>query len=357
MSEEKNKQILISVDTATILKIISVVLFSLLFISVIDSLAQPLKLIFVSIFLALALNPAVSWIASRLKSKSRVRATGAAYIMVLTFLVSFFLLVFPPLFSQTVSFLKTVPTTLQEVKNEDSSLGSLVKRYQLEAEVDELSNDIGQRLKNSSGKLVSTAQAIGTTIVSIITVFVLTFMMLVEGPKWLKKFWELQPKANRRHRKEVASKMYDVVTGYVNGQLFIALIGGMFAFIALVIASSIIDVQINAVALAGIVGLFALLPLIGTILGSIIVIISCLFVSLPLAIVMAVYFLIYQQIENITIQPYIQSKKNNMTPLMVFVAAILGVGLGGILGALVAIPIAGIIKVVIEDRHFNTLDS
>jgi predicted PurR-regulated permease PerM len=149
--------------------------------------------------------------------------------------------------------------------------------------------------------------------------------------------------------------MYKVVTGYVNGQLLIALLGGTFAFVALTITSAIYDAAINSLALAAIITLFALLPLIGTTLGATIVVFSVLFVSVPMAITMAIFFIIYQQIENVTVQPLIQSKHTKMTPLMVFVAAIVGAGFGGFLGALVAIPVAGVIKVVVEDRYQKSL--
>jgi predicted PurR-regulated permease PerM len=352
-----NKQINIAIDSSTIIRIFVLAIGTLLALSFINEITKPLVLIFVAFFLALALNPAVSWIAERLKSRSRVRATGAAYLMVSTVLIGFLVLVMPPLIKQTVDFVRDVPSTLEDVKSEDSAVGRFVQRYNLEPEVDEIASEISSRFKvaDASQPVLSTAGAIGATIVSIVTIFVLTFMMLVEGPAWLDRFWALHSKHKRKHRKEMAHKMYKVVTGYVNGQLLIALIGGFFSFVALVIASNIYDASINSIALAGIVALFALLPLIGTTLGASIVVLATLFVSMPLAITMAIFFVVYQQIENVTIQPLIQSKNSNMTPLMVFIAAIVGVGFGGLLGALVAIPIAGIVKVIVEDKYQKAL--
>jgi predicted PurR-regulated permease PerM len=123
----------------------------------------------------------------------------------------------------------------------------------------------------------------------------------------------------------------------------------MFAAITLFILSKIFDAPVNAIALGGIVGLFALLPLIGTTIGAVIAVLACLLVSMPMAIAAAVYFVIYQQIENVTIQPYIQSRSNNLTPLSVFIGALIGVGFGGFLGAVVAIPVVGCIKVFLDD--------
>jgi predicted PurR-regulated permease PerM len=333
----------------TIVRVILIIVATLLALNFFHNIARPLVLIFVAFFLALALNPAVSWITHRLKSKSRARATGVAYVVVLTVLISFFSLVIPPLVRQTVEFIQDVPQSLRSVQNQDSSMGRLVRRYNLDEQVDGLSADLANRFKDVRQPVLSTAGRVGSTIISTITVLVLTFMMLVEGPFWLNRLWELQPASKREHRKKLALKMYRVVTGYVNGQLLIALIAAGFALVALLISSTVMNESVNAVALAGIIALTGLIPMIGNTIGASIVVLVCLFSSLPLAAVMAVFFLIYQQVENVTIQPYIQSKTNELTPLLVFVAALLGIGFGGLLGGLVAIPVAGCAKILIED--------
>ncbi len=349
MKRTTDRTITVTVESRTVLRVIALVVAAVLTLGFISQVTQPLVLILISFFLALALNPAVSWIAHRLKSKSRVRATGAAYVLVLAFLISFFSFVFPPLLKQTVDFIKSVPDTVQEIKQDDSSFSRFVYKYNLNEEVDQLSDDYANRFKDLGKPALSTAGKVGSTLVSAVTVMVLTFMMLVEGPAWLKSYFAALKPGHRKHHKILADRMYKVVVGYVNGQVFIAALGGFFASIALFISSQILDVNINAIALGGIIALFALLPLIGTILGSIIVMLSCLFVSWPLALVMAIYFVVYQQIENVTIQPYVQSRSNTLTPLLVFVSAILGVGLGGVLGAFLSIPAAGCFKVIIDD--------
>jgi predicted PurR-regulated permease PerM len=144
--------------------------------------------------------------------------------------------------------------------------------------------------------------------------------------------------------------MYRVVTGYVNGQFLVATIGATFAVVALTISTTVFNVDtINPIAFGGIVFLLGLIPTIGVIISTAIVVIFSSFASIPLAITMLVYFIVYQQIENATIQPYIQSRANELTPLVVFSAAIIGIGFAGILGAIIAIPIAGCIKVLFDD--------
>jgi predicted PurR-regulated permease PerM len=343
----------IELDTGSLIKAIAIVIGALLLLSFVKTISHALILIFISVFLAMALNPAVSFIASKLKSRSRAAATGLAYLVVLLFLVGFFALVLPPLFRQTVDFIKDVPSTIASFQASDNTLSKLVNDYDLNDQVSQFSADFKDQFKDLGKPVLSTAGRVGSTVVSVITVLVLTFMMLIEGPVWIKRFFEAQPKNEREKRKRIAQRIYKQVTGYVNGQVLVASIAGVFAFIGLVIAGSIFDSSINEVALAAIIALFALLPLIGATLGAIIVIFACLLVSLPLAITMAVYFIIYQQIENITVQPLIQSKSSNLTPLIVFTSALIGVSLGGLVGAFVAIPTAGAIKILLEEYYLN----
>lgn len=351
MSEHEKKDFVVKIDTATVIRVLYIVLIGLLLFSLLDKIIQPLILILVSFFLAIGLNPIVSWIAGKLKSGSRTVATGFAYIAVVAFLGTFFALVFPPIVKQTVDFVKEVPNTIQDLRKNNQSVSNFVEKYNIDEEVNRFTDDFSSRFTDLGRPVLSTAGKIGTTIVSIIVVFVLTFMMLVEGPVWFDKYIKTLSLSKRERQRKNAKKMYKVIVGYVNGQVLIAALGGFFATIALIISSQIMDVTVNSIALGGIAALFALLPLIGTTIGAILVVLSTLIVSLPLAIVIAIYFIIYQQIENITIQPFIQSRSSSLTPLIVFVSAIVGVALGGILGALLAIPAAGCIKVLVNDYY------
>jgi len=349
MAKQTQQAIPVTIKTVTIIRALILLAGALLAVLFLKNILHPLLLIFISFFLALALNPAVSKIARKLPSKSRVHATGVAYIVVLLFLTGFISFVFPPLVKQTVDFIKEVPDTIQDFKRDDSAVNKFVHKYNLDRQIDNFTDDFGSRFKNIEKPALSTAGKVGSAVINTITVLVLTFMMLVEGPMWLQRFWKIQQPSKRAHRQELAQKMYRVVTNYVNGQVFIAALGGTFASIAIFILSQIFDAPVNAIALGGIISLFALLPLIGTILGSVVVVLACLLVSAPLALAVAIYFIIYQQIENVTIQPYIQSRGNNLTPMIVFIAALLGVGFGGVLGAFIAIPAAGCTKILVEN--------
>ncbi len=356
MAIDKNNEVKFNIESKSVVKTILIVFAALLLAALIKVTSHALILIFFSFFLALALNPAVSWIAKRLKSGSRVRATGIAYIIVLGLLITFFALVIPPLIRQTIDFIKDVPQTVNSFTADDSAFSKFIDRNHLNDQVNSLTQDFGNKFKNLQEPALSAAGAIGNAFVSTITVLVLTFMMLIEGPSWFEKILAIQPKNKRQARKNLALKLYRVVTNYVNGQVIVSFIAGSFAFIALTIASNVYNTSVNTVALAAIIMLFGLLPLIGATIGAVLVVLACLLSSTALAITMAIFFVVYQQVENLTIQPYIQSKTNSLTPLIVFVAALIGVSIGGLLGAFIAIPTAGCIKIFVEDYYSGRQD-
>jgi predicted PurR-regulated permease PerM len=347
----------VSISNDTIIRVILIGLATIIGFRLISSITHILTLIGVSFFLALALNPAVARISRALNIKSRAAATGMAYVFVMAILVMAAVLVVPPIVKQTTDFLRDIPQTINNFQAGDTSLSRLIDRYDLSDQLRNISDDIGSRVGDLTGPALSTAGRIGGTILSTITVLILTFMMLVEGPYWAKKIIDMQPKNERERRRKVATRMYRIVTGYVNGQVLIAAIAACFSAIALFIGNSLADTSVNPIAVAGIVFIFGLIPMIGNTLAAAIVVIFCLFSSPGLAIGMAIFFLVYQQVENATLQPYIQSRNNDLTPLLVFLSAILGAAVGGLLGALAAIPVAGCLKVLFDEYVADRLPS
>jgi predicted PurR-regulated permease PerM len=350
------KNIQISITTHTIVKSVVIVGVLALLMRFIGNIVTPLRLIGIAAFLAIALNPTVTWISRKTKIKSRIAATAIAYLVVVFIIAAFSMLVIPPLVKQASQVAGSIPTSIDDIRNQNTPIVRFINDHQLTEQYTQLVSGIKDNLQVMEKRAVSTLSTVGGAIISVITVLVLTFMMLVEGPEWMERFWLMQPKSELDERKLLVHKMYRMVTGYVNGQFVVATIAASFALIAMLIASTVFGVTINVVALALIVGLIGLIPMIGNTLAAIIVVTVCLFVSVPLAITMAVFFLVYQQVENVTLQPYIQSKYNELTPLTVFVAALIGVGAGGFLGALIAIPLAGCLRILLIEFYGHKLN-
>jgi predicted PurR-regulated permease PerM len=335
----------ITISNRTIVRVLVVVLISFIVVKFIIKVDHALELIFFAFFLSLALNPAIRGIAKWLKIKSRSLATAIAYLFVIVFLTVFIALVVPPLVRQTINFARDIPQTVNNLQHSNSPAGRFVKHYKLESQIHNLSQYLKSHVSNLKEPVISTATKLGDALISALVIFVLTFMMLVEGPEWVDKMSKVKFFADNKWRVDIVRRMYKIITGYVYGQVLLALISGGIALIALVVTSSLLNVSVNSVALAGIVVVTGLVPMVGHVIGGAIVVLACLFVSWPLALIMAIFLLVYQQIENVTIQPYLQAKYNELTPLLVFASALIGIAVGGLLGAFVAIPAAGCLRV------------
>jgi predicted PurR-regulated permease PerM len=350
---QPSRQVTVNVTNRTIIRTILLVLAAVLLYKFADRVSHILTIIFASAFLAAALNPVVNWIKRSLRIKSRTRATAVTYLTVVLVLVGFFALITPPLVRQTRDFIKDVPATVESFQQSDSSIATFVRDNNLDDQLSEASKNFASQYSDFGGTILDTGKRVAEALISILAVFVLTFMMLTEGPKWIKAFWRVMPSKNRERHQKIAHNIYKGVTGFALGQITLAMVGGFFAFVALTIASDITNTSINAAALAGIVAVFALIPIFGTLLGAVIVVLVCLLSSVSLALIMLVYFIVYQQIENHTLQPVVQSRLTRLTPMTVLIAALLGVGFGGILGAIVAVPTASAVKILIEDYLEN----
>ncbi len=251
-------------------------------------------------------------------------------------------------------WLDTAPTFVSDLRNSDSEVGTFIQRYNLEGQIDSFSNDLSGRLQGIAGSAVSVITSIGSSTFALLTVLVLTFMMLVEGPRWVRVGEQLIPKRRREHARELSRAMYKVIKGYVNGQVTLA----AMAAILILPVLFILDIS-YPVALMVVVFVCGLIPMVGHTIGAIIVTAVALFTSPLSAIIVLAYYVLYQQIENYLIQPKIQSNSTNMSPLLVFSSVVIGVNFGGLLGGLVAIPIMGCVRILVIDQltRRNILES
>src|SRR6266542_5005010 len=181
----------LTVSSRTVVRVLLLVVVTMLGIATVQKASHALLLIFTALFLALALNAPVHWIAQRIPGKrkgNRSIATAISFLLVILVLGGFLASVVPPLVRQTSSFIASAPKLVEQAKDENSSVGKLVKRYNLEPQIQDFSNELGHRLQGVSGKAVSTVASIGSSVFALLTVLVLTIMMLVEGPRWLRVF-------------------------------------------------------------------------------------------------------------------------------------------------------------------------
>ena len=355
--DKKTNEISITISNRTLLRIFAVTLIFLVLLAAVRQASQALVLIFTAFFLALALNAPVQWLAQHIPGKrrgSRSLATSLLVVLVLAFLTAFTASIVPPFVRQISGLVDNVPALVNDLRDDNSGFGRLIQRYNLESQVDAFSADLSERLKGVSGTAVSVVASIGSSTFAVLTIVVLAFMMLVEGPRWVSIAEELVPERHREHVAELSRAMYKVIKGYVNGQVLLAAI----AAVLIVPVLFILGVS-YPIALMVVVFVCGLIPMVGHTIGAIIVTLVALFTSPVTALIVLGYYILYQQIENYLVQPRIQANSTNMSPLLVFMAVVLGVNFGGLLGGLVAIPIMGCIRILVIDQLIrrNILES
>jgi len=350
LSRSKQKhlgRVEITISNHTVVRVLALVILSFMFLAVLKKATHPLILIFTAFFLSLVLNAPVHWLAQRLPGKrrgNRTLATGISFFIIISLLLGFIASWVPPLVRQTSNFIDAVPGLVENLRDENSGIGRFVRRYNLEDQVDKFSGQLGDRLKDISGTAVPTLTRISSSIFSVLTILVLTFMMLIEGPRWIAFAKRLIPPQRLPHVEQIVSDMYAVVKGFANGQVLLAALAALFILVPLLILK-----VSYPVALMVVVFICGLIPLVGHTLGAVIVSTFALFNSPVVALIILIYYITYQQIENYVIQPKVQANSTNMTPLLVFSSVIVGVSFGGLLGGLVAIPVAGCLRIALVD--------
>lgn len=198
---------------------------------------------------------------------------------------------------------------------------------------------------STSGGVVSFFSGIFTSIFAFFTIIVFTFFIVLESPRWHEVIWRYQDPKKREHRKHLYARMQKTVSGYIGGNLLTSIIAGVATVIFLTILGNP-----YAVALGFIVLILDLIPMFGALIAAIIsVAVVLVYGGVTPAIVTAIFFIIYQQLENNILQPYVFSKTVDISPLVAGVAAIFGATLAGLVGALVAIPIAASLQILVKD--------
>jgi predicted PurR-regulated permease PerM len=187
---------------------------------------------------------------------------------------------------------------------------------------------------------------IASTVAAVVSIIVLTFLMLLEGPKLLTGGLNALPVGRRTRVERVGRDCARAVTGYMAGNLVISLICGLLTYVVLLV---------TGVPYAGVIAVFVaiadLVPLVGATVGAVIAAAVAFLHSVPAGIAVVVFFVIYQQLENHLLQPVVLSRTVKINPLAVLVSILLGVEVAGILGALLAIPVAGIVQVLLRDLY------
>jgi predicted PurR-regulated permease PerM len=324
----------------------------LLILTSIATLSTIITYIGAALFLALGLDPAISWLERR--GFPRWGAITIVMTGVGLLVAGLVLAVVPIIVDQVSQLIDELPRIIARVSSEDW-IEALREQFP-QVPIDEISAQITNgltdfftnpdKLSELAGGVLQVAVAIGTGVFAVVIVFILTLYFAASLNAMKRATYQLVPASKRARFADLTEQITQSVGRYVLGQASLAAVNGVLSFIFL----SIIRAPFPAV-LAFLAFLFSLVPLVGTLTGSIVIVLVCLIPGLgsPLtALVAAIYYVVYMQVEAYLLSPRIMNRAVKVPGALVVIAALAGGSLLGILGALVAIPIAAAILLIIK---------
>ena len=333
------------VPIRTILASIGLVLLTVVALMVVQRLERIIGLLVVAGFLAVVLTPPVDFLV-----RHRVRRSMATLLVFFMGLVLFGLMIaafVQPIAREVDDFIDNFPEFVQDAREGRGAIGRLVQRFDIDTYIEENQDRLSEQLRNAGTPALDVLRQVASGVFSGVTILVLAFLMILEGPIITRGILNLIDDRTRRERvRAVAADCSKAITGYMAGNLVISFIAGITTFLVL----TIIDVPF-----AGVLGLWVafadLIPLIGATLGAIPTVMVAFLSSPTDGIIVLLFYVAYQQFENHLLQPTVMSRTVDLNPLGVLVSVLIGVELFGILGALLAIPVAGIAQVIIRNVY------
>jgi len=249
-----------------------------------------------------------------------------------------------PLAREATQLAGQLPGIVEGVRDGRGPLGELLARLHVLGWVQDNQDrirDIGSRLMASA---LGVLQGAGNAVIATATVFVLAFLVVLEGPKLVDGVLMLLDRTRAEHIRAVGHDCARTITGYITGNLLISVVCGLLTYLVL---------RVSGVPFAGLIALWVavtdLVPLVGATLGGVVAAAAAFSQSVHVAVIVVIFFVVYQQLEGHLLQPLVYSRTVKLNPLAVVVAILLAAELAGVLGALLAIPVAGVIQIVVRD--------
>jgi predicted PurR-regulated permease PerM len=329
----------------TILAVIGLVLATALLLYLVIQTRRVLIWLVIGAFLAVALAPLVGWVQRRmLDGRRRALATFLVFLVVFVVLAALLTAFVVPLVNEGTKLAAQLPGQIEDARAGRGPIGDLLQRTHALEWVQDNQDRINTFASGLTAPAAGVLSGVASGIAGTITVLVLAYLMVLEGPQLVAGFTALfsPPTAGRIRR--VGADCARSVTGYISGNLLISVICGGLTWVVLLVMG---------VPFAGLIGLFVgiadLMPLVGATIGGVVAVLAGFIHSVPAGIVVLVWFVLYQQLENHLLQPLVFRRTVKLNALAVIVAILVGVELLGVLGALLAIPVASMIQVIVRD--------
>jgi predicted PurR-regulated permease PerM len=328
-----------------ILRVVVIVIVAAGTLALIYVLRKPLVWLVLATFLAVALSGPVNLLDRRMP---RGLAIAVVYLCLLAIPVALAALVIPPLVREGNELISNIPAyaaDVQEFVKGNATLQGIEEDYGITSNLESQAKELPSKIGDAASALGGLGVGLVNSLFALVTILILAAFMLGGGKGWIHRALELQPRERAVRIRRVLDRSARAVGGYVVGALAVAFIAGTLAFVVL----TILGVPFKG-PLAVIVGAFSLIPLVGATIAAIIVGIVTLFNDFPTAtIVWTVWAIVYQQLENNLLQPQIHKRTVEIQPFVVLVAVLFGGTLMGVLGAILAIPAAATIQIILAE--------
>ncbi|MGK2957047.1 MAG: AI-2E family transporter [Acidimicrobiales bacterium] len=343
-----------SVPWRTIAASIAMVCATLVVLLILREITRVIAWVLVAGFVAVVLAPAVD-MAKKHLHLPRAPATGLVFLVVLGLFGGMIYAFVRPVIDQVDTFLDTLPAVVEDAQQGRGTIGELVDRYNLSTVIAENRDKIQTQLTNAGSPALDVLRGIFNTFFSAITIVVLAFLLVLRGPQLGDTTLALIAPRHRERARLMGANTARAISGYMFGNLLISIVAGTSTYLLLLVLG---------VPYAGVIALFVafadLIPMVGATLGAIPTIGLAFLHSTSAGIIALIFYIAYQQFENHVLQVTVMSKTVDVNPLTVIISVLVGIELFGFLGALLAIPAAGTVQVILRDlikelRHPESL--
>jgi predicted PurR-regulated permease PerM len=328
-----------------ILRIVGVVVACGVTLYLLYLLRKPIGWIALAVFIAVAVSSPVNRLERHM---SRGLAIALVYLGLILVPIGLAALVIPPMVTQATHLANDVPGYARDVQdfvNKNKRLREIDQKYDITGELQKQAAKLPAKIGDAAKILGDLGLGLVNSIFALLNIMILSIFLVARGRQWVDAALRLRPPHEHDRWRRVLDRTAAAVSGYVQGALAVALIAGIQTYIVL----TILGVPFRA-PLAVLAGLFSLIPLVGATIAAIIIGIVTLFTNFPTAtIVWTIWAVVYQQIENNLVQPQIQRRTVQIQPFFVLVAVLFGSTLIGVVGAIVAIPVAATIQILLHE--------
>jgi predicted PurR-regulated permease PerM len=319
-----------------VLRIVLIIVLVVATLYVLYLLRKPIGWLVIATFIAVAVSGPVNFLSRRMK---RGFAIAIAYLALILLPITLLSLLVPPLVTQLDGLIDDAPkyaSDLSDFVKSNDTLSGLEEKYDLTGKLQDEAEQLPSKIGDAAGVVRDLGVGIVNSVFAAVTILILSVFMVGGNRRWINGLLDLQPPERAQRLRRALDRIATAVGNYVGGALLQALMAGVATFLVL----TILGVPFAA-PLAVMVALLDLIPLVGATLGAIIVGIVTLFDNFPtVTIIWVIWAIVYQQLENNLVQPQIQRRAVQLEPIVVLVSVLFGSALFGILGALLAIPLA-----------------